>query len=191
VFYTGNDSTHDAGELGDPDGWQATLPGISYFAGGTISATLHVADGQNAGDAPVTFSTADGTVTITDTPLLFDGVSVPSGSAKRGGHGLYDIHTFDIKPAFGATTGTKTLTMNAPPGGDCLALVAMTVNFNPPTQAPIVGGPEFISCAAEGLTGPKLVLCRQVCELPQSPARLSALIKTYIAAFREDPPCAR
>ena len=191
VFYTGNDSTHGGEEFGDAGGWQATLPGINYSATGTITATLHVADGQAAGDGPVTFSTADGTVTIEDTPLLFDGVSVPSGAAKRGGNGLYDIHTFNIKPAFGATSGTKTLTMNAPPGNDCLALVAMTLNFNPPAQAPVVGGPVFTSCAAEGFSGPKLTLCKQVCELPQSPSRLSALIKMYIAAFKEDPPCGR
>lgn len=49
----------------------------------------------------------------------------------------------------------------------------------------------FTTCAAEGFTGIKLTLCRQICELPQSPATLAALIKTYMAAFRQEPPCAR
>ena len=49
----------------------------------------------------------------------------------------------------------------------------------------------FTTCVAEGFSGPKLTLCKQVCEVPQSPARLSALIRMYIAAFREDPPCGR
>lgn len=60
------------------------------------------------------------------------------------------------------------------------------VNWNP---VGLVGTSSFTTCAAEGFTGIKLTLCRQVCEVPQSPARLSALIKTYIAAYREDPPC--
>lgn len=49
----------------------------------------------------------------------------------------------------------------------------------------------FTTCRAEGFTGTKLTLCQQICEVPQSPLRLSALIKLYVAAFREDPPCAR
>lgn len=50
---------------------------------------------------------------------------------------------------------------------------------------------RFTSCADEGFTGIKITLCKQICETPQTPARLSALIRTYIAAFREDPPCGR
>lgn len=51
--------------------------------------------------------------------------------------------------------------------------------------------PSFTTCANEGFTGIKLTLCRQICEMSQSPARLSALIKTYVTIYREDPPCAR
>lgn len=58
------------------------------------------------------------------------------------------------------------------------ALIAIPVN-------------TFTTCAAEGFSGPKLTLCRQICELPQSPSTLSSLIKVYVAAFRQDPPCAR
>lgn len=49
----------------------------------------------------------------------------------------------------------------------------------------------FTSCAAEGFTGSKLTLCRQVCEIDQTPARLLSLIKLYRTAYREDPPCAQ
>lgn len=49
---------------------------------------------------------------------------------------------------------------------------------------------RFTSCKAEGLSGPKLTMCQQICEIPQSPTRLSAWIKMYITAYREDPPCA-
>ena len=62
VFYTGNDSTHQASHLGDPDGWQAALPGVKYSASGDIKAILHVADGQNAPDMPLTFSTESGSL---------------------------------------------------------------------------------------------------------------------------------
>ncbi|MDI1254238.1 hypothetical protein [Thermomonas sp.] len=55
----------------------------------------------------------------------------------------------------------------------------------------LAAGGGFTTCAAEGFAGPKLILCKQVCEIPQSPARLSALIRMYIAAYREDPPCGR
>ncbi len=53
------------------------------------------------------------------------------------------------------------------------------------------GFDTFTTCSAEGFTGIKLTLCRQICEVPQSPATLSALIKAYMAAFRQEPPCAR
>ncbi|MES2859306.1 MAG: hypothetical protein V4704_09035 [Pseudomonadota bacterium] len=49
---------------------------------------------------------------------------------------------------------------------------------------------SFTSCADEGFTGIKLTLCRQICEVPQSSARLSALIRAYFTAYRENPPCA-
>lgn len=51
-------------------------------------------------------------------------------------------------------------------------------------------GPAFTSCAAEGYIGSKLTLCRQVCEIDQTPTRLLSLIKLFKTAYREDPPCA-
>lgn len=48
----------------------------------------------------------------------------------------------------------------------------------------------FASCAAEGYAGAKLKLCSMICEMDQSPSRLTALIKFYVAAFRSEPPCA-
>lgn len=47
----------------------------------------------------------------------------------------------------------------------------------------------FTTCAAEGFTGPKLTMCRQVCEVAQTPTRLSGLIRLYTAIYRQDPPC--
>lgn len=48
----------------------------------------------------------------------------------------------------------------------------------------------FTTCAAEGFTGAKLTMCRQVCEVSQPSSTLLSLIRLYRALFREDPPCA-
>lgn len=47
----------------------------------------------------------------------------------------------------------------------------------------------FTTCAAEGYTAAKLTLCRQVCEIQQSPSRFSGLFKLYSAIYRSTPPC--
>lgn len=47
------------------------------------------------------------------------------------------------------------------------------------------------SCAAEGFTGSRLTLCRQICEMGQSTPRLTSLIKLYTTAYRTKPPCTR
>ena len=195
VFYTGNDSTHQASHLGDPDGWQATLPGVNYSASGDIQAILHVADGQWQPDMALTFSTESGSVTFADTAQLYDGNSLPSGGVARQGNGLYDIHKFDIKPAFGTTSGSKTLSVNTSAGGnDCLALVAMQLSFNPPTMAPDVGGGNSgpaTTCDGEGYTGTKLLWCRNLCEKGYTGSTLNAWIHRWIRQFRDLPYCAR
>jgi hypothetical protein len=51
-------------------------------------------------------------------------------------------------------------------------------------------GPSFTSCAAEGYTGTKLTLCQKVCESNLTGTTLNAMIRLYVAAFREQPACA-
>jgi len=188
VFYTGNDSSHDGGAFGDPDGWQASLPGINYTSG-SVGATLHVADGQSAGDFPLRFSTDSGIATIADSSTLYDGVSVPSGGVQRQGNNLYDVHTFDITAAFGATSGTKTLAVaSTESGGDCLALVNMTLSFKP-GDAPDVGNPT-LTCAEEGFTGTKLLWCKNICEKGYTGATLDTWIHRWINRYRDLPACA-
>ena len=48
----------------------------------------------------------------------------------------------------------------------------------------------FTTCAAEGFSGAKLTLCRQVCELNQGTTLLSAYLKAWMAMYRTEPPCA-
>lgn len=50
--------------------------------------------------------------------------------------------------------------------------------------------PSFVSCAATGLLGAQLTMCKQICEMPQSPTSLTGLIKLYTTLYRSNPPCA-
>ena len=200
VFFTGNDSNFGAAAFGDANGWQATLPGINY-TGGNVFATLHVADGQlpeYPPDPDVTFSTSQGSTTITDTSSLFDGNSLPSGGNSRasGGEGLYDIHTFDITGAFGVGSGVRTLNVAAFPNPsmptDCMSLVAMTVSLAA-GDAPDVGEPEqpATTCASEGYTGTKLTWCRNICEMGYEGSTLATWLRRWISRYHDEPYCMR
>lgn len=183
VFYTGNDSISADGAFpGDPSGWAASLNSIGY-RGGAARVTMHAPDGQAFADGPVSFSTANGAQTIADTNVLWDSRSVPNAGSSRAADGLYDVHQFDVTSAFGGVTGPATLTMNAPAGGDCLALTALVMDLEP-------GSAPFTTCAAEGITGAKLSLCRQICEIDQTPTKLTGLIKLYMSTYRSAPACA-
>ncbi len=131
VFFTGNDSNIPQGFPGEDQGWHASLPGINY-GGGVVGAQIQVADGQNAGDGTLVFSTVNGSTTITDTTSLYDGNSVPSEGTGRGGHGLWDIHDFDITGAFGGVPGMITLDVDGlNSSNDCLALTALLLDLGP------------------------------------------------------------
>lgn len=47
----------------------------------------------------------------------------------------------------------------------------------------------FVSCSAEGYTGARLSLCRQVCEVPQTLTKLAGLVQLYTKTYRTAPPC--
>ena len=137
AFFEGNDSNLPAGFPGEDPGWHAVLTPIDYKAGPAL-AELHVADGQTIfADRPLTFATVNGSVTIPDTNLLYDGLSVPNAGTGRGNHGLWDIHGFDITAAFGGVSGLVALNVdgqeNAP---DCLGLVVLLLDLDPFTAPP-------------------------------------------------------
>lgn len=48
---------------------------------------------------------------------------------------------------------------------------------------------SFSTCRAEGYSGSKLGLCQQICEKNYSGAKLSALIKVWMALYRQAPAC--
>ena len=49
--------------------------------------------------------------------------------------------------------------------------------------------PAFTTCAAQGFIGPKLTLCRSICEVDQPSSTLINRIKLYTAIYRQAPPC--
>lgn len=148
VIFDGNDSSHPEGHPEQLEGWNATLGPISY-QGGTVIAEFHVADGQwfpeqDRGEG-VTFSTANGSITLPDEDLLWSGRSLPTmGRSRardftrfeaegrlRGGRGhLWDLHEFDITEAFGGVGGEVTLNLSGmTEPRDCKALIALALGL--------------------------------------------------------------
>jgi len=137
AIFEGNDSD-TTGFPGEDEGWHSSLPGINYN-GGSVFAELHLADGQNAGDGPVTYATANGSLTISDSVAIYDGISVPDeGNGRLGlGQGLYDVEFFDITSAFGNTPGIVTLNIDGQDTGpDCLGLIVLALDLEPGSAPP-------------------------------------------------------
>lgn len=138
VFFEGNDSNIPDGFPGEDDGWHATLSGINY-AGGSVSVQMHAADGQAANEDALVFTSGAGNVTITDTALLWEGVSLPNAGTSRSAFGgLWDIHTFDVTAAFGPP-GPQTLSMDGMAeanSSDCIALVLLLMDLEPGSAPP-------------------------------------------------------
>lgn len=114
--------------------------------------------------------------------------SMPAGSSIQANNGNPAQAVNFTYPYGGGAVVYSTIPLDFYIGGSS----AFSTQYAPNVIAwAVTQSDQFVSCAAEGFTGIKLTLCRQICELPQSPATLAALIKTYMAAFRQEPPCAR
>ena len=145
AYFEGNDSNEPSGFPGEDSGWHAVLEPIKYDGTGTVGIQLHVADGQKYSfprfsDNTLTFATVNGSVSIPDDDTLWDGLSLSSAGAGRGGDGLYDIHDFDITAAFGGVKGLVALNLDGqersePAYDDCLSLI-LTLVILPPGSAP-------------------------------------------------------
>ncbi|MGY6631427.1 MAG: CsgG/HfaB family protein [Wenzhouxiangella sp.] len=148
VLFDGNDSSHPEGFPGQLPGWNAVLEPIP-FQGGEVIAEFHVADGQwfpeeDRGEG-VTFSTDQGTITLPDEGLYWSGRSVPSLWNSRAGDfsqlveerrlrpalgELWDVHRFDITPAFGSEPGQRSLRLEGMTEPlDCKALIALAIGL--------------------------------------------------------------
>lgn len=158
AIFEGNDSD-TTGFPGEDLGWHSSLPGINYN-GGPVFAELHLADGQAYGDGPVTYATANGSLTIPDTVAIYDGISVPDeGNGRLGfGQGLYDVEFFDITSAFGGIPGTVTLNMDGQDTGpDCLGLIVLALDLEPGSAPPALlnitlAPPSAVNCVNEDHT---------------------------------------
>jgi hypothetical protein len=135
-FFEGNDSNIPDGFPGEDDGWHGVLAPIDYDGAATVSASVHLADGQNfsAGldDGPLVFTTANGMTTILDALGLYDGDSVPTDGTSRAGNGeLWDIHTFDITAAFGGVAdAAASLALDGMEfTSDCLGLTLVLIDL--------------------------------------------------------------
>ena len=149
IIYEGNDANVADGYPGESDGWAAALDQIPY-AGGAVSAELHVADGQQLTDDVITFSTGAPAQEELDTAQRWDGISVPDadhGRATDPGEegGLWDIHRFDVSGLF-TGAGMHTLTISGQvETDDCVALIVALVELQAiqptptatPTETPV------------------------------------------------------
>jgi hypothetical protein len=143
ALFEGNDSDHAAGFPGETDGWHSVLNNVNYTTG-TANVSMHAGDGQPASDGNVVFrATPDngGTnpLTIVDTALLWEGVSLPSNGTGRDGLGLYDVHTFDITALFNSTAGTYVVNLDQNPASDCLGLILAMLDFKAGTLTEVCG----------------------------------------------------
>ncbi|HEY4561278.1 MAG TPA: hypothetical protein VIG54_11110 [Lysobacter sp.] len=77
-------------------------------------------------------------------------------------------------------------------GGDCISLgVAADMQRYAANIIAAYAEPEFTTCTAEGYKGAQLTMCQKVCESNLTGSALSGMIKLYVAAYREQPACAR
>lgn len=143
VLFAGNDANATEGFVGEDDGWHSALAGINYTSG-QVRVQLHVGDGQRSvlnglDDNTLVFSTAAGSVTVSDALGRYDGDSVPNMGNGRGiSAALWDIHTFEVSTVF-AGAGDYTLAMDGQSyRDDCLGLVLLVVGL-PSGAAPCAG----------------------------------------------------
>ena len=121
VIFDGNDS--NISNMYDLDGWNVSLPGITYDSG-SVGITLHVSDGQTWIDDNLYLN---GNI-VASGPSVFDGNTVPNGpSAEYLNGGLWDIRTFDITSYL--TPGVNGLSLTTGDVSDCLSLVVAVIDL--------------------------------------------------------------
>jgi Domain of unknown function DUF11 len=117
VVVDGNDSNFL--NSNDPDGWDATIAGVTNFpGGGAASLELHVSDGQPGNDDALTLNGTQ----LEPAGAIFEGTSV--GNAGSG-ENLWDVRSFDVSTFM--TAGSNTLNLTTGQANDCIALVAASL----------------------------------------------------------------
>ena len=136
LLWNGNDSNVLFGT--DPQGWDVNFSNIVYI-GGTATLTLHVGDGQDFSDGPITVNGA----TLVGAGSNFQGDTLPYATRENGSlaGSLWDVHSYDVASSLGSkalhvTYDTVTLSQ------DYLSLVVALL------ELPSVG-PGSIALAAQ------------------------------------------
>ena len=109
--------------------------------------------------------------------------SLPAGGAVLANNGVIDRAVTMVYPRGTGKVVYSTIPLDL--------WVQNDANFRDIYTPNLLAWAVFTSCADEGLTGSKLTLCRQICEIDQTPTRLTSLIKLYMTAYRSEPPCGR
>lgn len=200
------------------DGGQATSAGLSYPLGISIdtSGNLYIADQANnrirkvtssgiistvAGNGAVGFSGDGGPATSASFRTVRDVAADNSGNLYVSDSGNYRIRKISSAGGISTIAGNGTRGFS----GDGGPAINASINYSTGVATDAAGDMLFTdqgnnrvrkvvlftSCSAEGYYGAKMTLCRQVCEIDQSPSRLLSLIKLYTAIYRSEPPCSR
>jgi hypothetical protein len=119
VLFDGNDS--NIPNIYDADGWNVSLPGITYTSG-SANITMHVSDGQAFDDDALILNGS----TLVPAGAVFQGDSVPFGTFDADGH-LWDIHSYDVTSYL--SPGPNTLTLTSGVNSDCLSLVVAAIDL--------------------------------------------------------------
>ena len=126
----------------------------------------------------------------TGTPVPVGGLHLAAGQT----YGLYvDVQNYPAAAMLytnGSNTYSNTdLSLTTLYGKGSPAFGGQT--FSPRQWNGTIHYSVFTTCAAEGLSGTKLTLCRQICEMHYPTATVNALIKGWVTLYHESPPCAR
>lgn len=123
-MFQGNDSEIAFGN--EPANWNVNIPGVSYSGSGAATLELHVSDGQDTPDGPVSLNNQ--VIAGDAVGLPFNGDTVPNrpGFTFPG----WDIRTLTITSLLAAGSNSLTLTSQENNGGvnDCLSVVVVIVN---------------------------------------------------------------
>ncbi|GAB6195335.1 NHL repeat-containing protein [Lysobacter xanthus] len=92
-------------------------------------------------------------------------------------------------PGYNGDGQAASVTQFTTPAGLAIANGALYVAEYQPARLRRIA--LFTTCAAQGYTGSKLTMCKQVCEGSATGSTLNALIKMYVTLYKEQPACSR
>lgn len=169
-----SDHNGNVGFLNAVFGYSATVR-YGCYDDDSVAASLQ------SGAAGTTFAAGPGTVGNLSCTSAFDSASVPASARK-----LYTGTDADAPTtlAFAGGYGNGRLVWL---GWDycCGGSEAQNDDWYMVLDSSI----KFVGATCAGLSGGQLFLCRQICEVRQTPTSLALMTKAYTTFFRSAPPC--